>query len=113
MRTTILFIIALFASISVIGSTNDLAGKGENTFIGTYKGLTEDYEFKFVDEKGKVIILQEVREDIEINLYDEKTIDKKFKVTWEETIIELTDDEGETTGETQKTKTITALEDIE
>ncbi len=112
MKKIITFVIVLFVSISAIGSANSLTEQKDNKFIGTFKGFTNAYEFQFTDEKGETIIMNEISDEVEIDLYEDENIGKKFEVTWEEEIIDLYDDEGEPTGETQKVKRITALKEV-
>jgi hypothetical protein len=46
-------------------------------------------------------------------LFEEEYIDVKFTLTWIDKELELTDDEGELTGDKMKIKSITALKIIE
>lgn len=82
----------------------------ENILKATFKGVTEEDYYKFEDNDKKEVLFYDVDEEIEISLYDDEFIDQKFTITWVDKEIELTDDEGELTGEKKKVKSITKLE---
>lgn len=99
------FVIFISASLSFTSKIN----VKENTLTATFKGLTIDDYFKFEDDNNKIFLFYDIKEDIDINLYDDELIDKKFTLTWSEIEIELTDENGDLTGEKKKGKYIIEL----
>ncbi len=81
----------------------------QNTLTATFIEVTDDDFFKFIDADKKEILFYDVIEEVEISLYDDENLNKKFKITWVEKEIELMDDEGDLTGEKKKVKSITSL----
>lgn len=112
MKALLSLIIVLFLSVAATTNSNTPEQKGPSKFTGTYNGLTEDMEFEFTDNNGKTYLFQEVGEDVAYDLYEEENFGQKFNVTWEEKMMEETDDEGEPTGNKYKVKVITELEKI-
>ncbi|MDF1546450.1 MAG: hypothetical protein P1P88_01420 [Bacteroidales bacterium] len=112
MKALLSLIVVLF--ISVAANTNSFyeENNAPSKFTGTYNGLTEDMEFEFTDVNGKTYLFQEVGEDVAYDLYEEENFGQKFNVTWEERMVEETDDEGEPTGNTFKVKVIIDLEKL-
>ncbi|KGL60137.1 MULTISPECIES: hypothetical protein [unclassified Polaribacter] len=99
------FVLFISASLSFTSKIN----VKENTLTATFKGLTIDDYFKFEDDNNKIFLFYDIKEDIDINLYDDELIDKKFTLTWSEIEIELTDENGDLTGEKKKGKYIIEL----
>lgn len=87
------------------------AGSFINEFEGTYEGLTDEMEFQFSDEEGKLHYFQEIDEGISYDLYDEEIVGEKFKVSWEERDAEVIDEENEEVT-IEKVKVITQLEKL-
>ncbi|MGY8908389.1 MAG: hypothetical protein ACKVIG_00795 [Flavobacteriales bacterium] len=81
----------------------------ENKLVATFKGITEDDLFKFVDDKNKEHLFYDIDDEIEIDLYDDTFIGKKFTLTWKNQEIEDLDEEGEETGKVITVKIITSL----
>ncbi len=81
----------------------------ENKIVATFNGLTEDDNYKFTDEKNKEHLFYDIDEEIEVDLYDEELIGKKYTITWKTKEIEDFDEEGEETGKTITVKIITSL----
>jgi hypothetical protein len=104
----IAFLLTIFMSLSFASK----AVLKENNLIATFIEVTEDDYFKFIDAEQKEFLFYDIQEDVEISLYDEDTINKNFNITWIDKEIELTDDEGDLTGEKKKVKSITALEPV-
>ncbi|QNM85010.1 hypothetical protein H9W90_12525 [Polaribacter pectinis] len=99
------FVLFISASLSFTSKTTI----NENTLIATFLGITDDDYYKFVDNDKKEVLFYDIDEEIEISLYDDDFINKKFSITWVEKEIELTDEEGDLTGEKKKVKSITNL----
>ena len=99
------FVLFISASLSFTSKIN----LTENTLTATFKGLNEDDYFKFEDVNKKEILFYDIKEEIEIDLYDDEFIGKKFTITWSEIEVDLTDEDGELTGEKVKEKSITEL----
>ncbi|QOD59781.1 hypothetical protein H9I45_10510 [Polaribacter haliotis] len=102
---TVAFVLFITASLSFTSKTT----VKENTLTATFKGLNNDDYFKFEDDDKKVILFYDVNEEIEISLYDDDLIGKKFSITYVEKEIEVFDEDGEETGEKKKVNSITAL----
>jgi len=94
----------------------------ENKLIAIFKGTTDDYLYKFVDDKNTEHLFYDVYEpeiaDDEseenirknaIDLTNDKYIDKKFEITWSFKDVDELDQEGEETGNKIKVKTILTL----
>lgn len=80
----------------------------DNKLVATFKGVTDDDLYKFVDDKNKEHLFYDTDSEIEIDLYDEIFIGKKFTLTWKNQEIENLDEEGEETVKTT-VKIITSL----
>jgi hypothetical protein len=109
----IIYHIAFLLFISLYLSFASKAIQKENTLIAIFIEVTDEDYFKFIDADKKEFLFYDVQEDVEISLYDEESINKKFSITWVDIEIELTDDEGDLTGEKKKVKSITTLELME
>tara|TARA_R110002049_G_scaffold2457_2_gene17957 strand:- start:8201 stop:8536 length:336 start_codon:yes stop_codon:yes gene_type:complete len=107
MKTLYSVALVLFISASLSFTSKSIIK--ENTLTATFIEVTEDDFFKFIDADKKEILFYDVNEEIEISLYDDDNLNKTFSITWVEKEIELTDDEGDLTGEKKKVKSITAL----
>lgn len=107
MKSIFSIIITLFVSFSAIGANNLTLKGGETT--ATFKGFTEDGEFKFIDENKAVLLFSTISEEITIDLSDDEYTNKKFIITWEDATSDVYDDEGEPTGKTVAIKNITKL----
>jgi hypothetical protein len=97
----------------------------ENKLIAIFKGTTDDYLYKFIDDKNIEHLFYDVyepeiaddesEENIKkntIDLTNDKYIDKKFELTWSFKDIDELDEEGEETGKKVKVKTILTLKVI-
>ncbi|QTD36360.1 hypothetical protein JL193_09310 [Polaribacter batillariae] len=99
---TVAFVLFISASLSSKITIN-------NSLTATFKGVTDNDYFKFEDDNKKEVLFYDVAEDVEITLYDDDLIGKKFKITWIEKEVEEMDENGEETGEKKTVKSITAL----
>jgi hypothetical protein len=81
----------------------------ENTVTATFIEITEEDYFRFIDADRQEFLFYDVNEDVEISLYDDDYLNKKFTISWIDKEIELTDDEGDLTGAKKIVKTITTL----
>lgn len=95
--------IFLFTSVTAYGQKIE-------KLTALYQGITEEYQFEFIDDKNKSVLFTELADDVEIDLYDEELKGTKFKITWEEDSYEIYDDEGEPTGTFEKFTRILSLE---
>ncbi len=84
----------------------------DKKIIGTYTGLNDHFEYVFKTEQGTLIAFQEIIDNIGVDLFDDATIGKKFEITWTELTVQITDDEGEPSGETAFVKRITSIKSI-
>ena len=111
MRNITLFALTIFLLGGIFYSAK--AVPPVKSIIATYNGLTYDYEFKFTTDDGVVYIFQDISEDVAIDLYEDEAVGLKYEVTWMEEETEITDDEGEGTGETMIYKRIIGLKEVE
>ncbi|TXD52790.1 MULTISPECIES: hypothetical protein [unclassified Polaribacter] len=107
-----LYTIAFVLFIAAAFSFTTKKQVNQNIITATYKGIDDNEYYKFIDESKNEILFYDFDEDLEYNLFEEEYIDIKFSVTWITKELELTDDEGELTGEKIKIKSITALKVI-
>ncbi|QVY64569.1 hypothetical protein [Polaribacter sp. Q13] len=110
MKTLYASAFVLFITLSFAVNTIS-AQETENKIVATFKGVTEMEYFKFVDDKNATILFYDLDENIELSLYDDEFIGKKFEITWIKKEIELIDEEGNFTGEKQMVKSITAIKE--
>jgi hypothetical protein len=82
----------------------------ENKLVATFKGVTDEDFYKFEDQENKEYLFYDIHEDLEIDLYDEDLIGKKYKITWKTKQIDVLDEYGEETGEKTTVKTIINIE---
>ena len=107
MKTLYSVAFVLFISASLSFTSKKV--QKENTLTATFIEVTDDDYFKFITIDKKEVLFYDVHEDIEISLYDDDNLNKKFTITWVEKEIELIDEEGDLTGEKKKVKSITVL----
>ena len=97
MKTLVIVIVTLFSYVNNHISTYSF--QEQHKLQATFVGLTDDYYFEFKDTDGKSVVFNEISGDVEINLFEDETVGKKFEITWEDFAMEETDDDGEPTGE--------------
>ena len=95
--------------IAILGMVQAFAGEQPTTVTATYMGTTDDGYYKFKLESGGELICEDIDYDLDIDMYDDALVGKKFKVTWMYKEIDEYDDEGEPTGKTSKIKYITNI----
>lgn len=106
-------------------SAKKLFLENDKKLIATYKGTTEDYLYKFVDDKNVTHLFYDMyEEDMDDEeseeSYNSKKIDlslpkylgKKFELTWAVKEIDELDEEGEETGKKTQVKTILTIKEI-
>lgn len=111
MKTFVLIVATLFSYIH--SNTTTILSQEQHKLTATFVGLTDDYYFEFKDIDNKPIIFNEVSGDVEINLFEDEAIGKKYNITWEDYTLDETDDDGEPTGEKIATKRIIAMSEVE
>ncbi len=106
------YYIFLFLSVFTIKNTfaNLPQSEPKKTII-TFSGLTDDYEFKFTDAKGKEIVFQEISEDVDVYL-DDELIGKKYEIIFEEDKVEEIDEDGNSTGAILIIRRIISIKEI-
>lgn len=116
MKTKILVIFTLtfflFSFKQIENKKNIKINPKENKITGTYLGLNDNFEFQFKTEDGKIVTFQEITDNVSVDLFDESFVGKKFEVFWIELTENITDDEGEPTGEKSFVKRITSVKQI-
>jgi hypothetical protein len=108
MKTLYASALVLFITLTFAVNTISAQEK-ENKIIATFKEVTETDFFKFVDDKNTTILFYDLDENIELSLYDDEYIGRKFSITWIDKEIEIIDEEGNPTEEKQVVKSITAI----
>lgn len=104
----------IFLTIFSYLNTNNLTtvSQQQEQLTATFVGLTDDYYFEFKDEKGNSVIFNEISGDVDVNLFDEEVIGKKFDITWEPYTLDETDEDGEPTGDKIPARRIIAMTEI-
>ncbi|MDY7396264.1 hypothetical protein UMM65_13520 [Aureibaculum sp. 2210JD6-5] len=102
------FVILVFTVLSYA----NINAQDQYKFTGTFSGLTDEYYFNFKDADNKITVFNEIDNEVEADLFDEETVGKKFEITWEKMTIELTDENGEPTGETEQGKRIVGMKEV-
>ena len=110
MKTLTIIFLTVFAYLNT-GMYNTV--KAQETLTATFVGLTEDYYFEFKDADNNQLIFNEISGDVDINLYEEDAVGKKYEITWEEYSTDEIGDDGEPTGESVKAKRIIAMTEVE
>jgi len=82
--------IALFSGMNTFGNTNE----PEKKVTATFTAITEDYEYEFKTEKGKIITFFDIDFDVDLSLED-TDLGAKYEVTYIEEEEEAYDDEDE------------------
>ncbi|WP_373941733.1 hypothetical protein OEG92_19790 [Polaribacter sejongensis] len=111
MKTLYASAFVLFITLTFAVNTISAREK-ENKVVATFKGVTEMEYFKFVDEKDVTILFYDLDENIELSLYEEEMIGKKFMITYSTKQIDEFDENGEATGELTTVKTILTITEV-
>jgi len=111
MKTLALIVVFLFSYGNRTFSDQTILQE-QYKFTGSFVGLTDDYYFEFKDANNKSIIFNEIMNEIDVDLFEEEAVGKKFEIIWEEFTIEKTDSDGEPTGETLLGKRIIAMKGV-
>lgn len=80
--------------------------------VATYTEFTDNGQFMFTDADKKQLFFDEVSEDVNVDLYDDANLGKKYTITWVEEEMDVYDSEGDPTGEKQLYKRITSLVEV-
>ena len=97
----------LFVTLSLSFTSKIIAQ--ENKIVASFNGVTEDDYYQFLDIAKNEYLFYDISEEIEISLYDNDFVGKKFAISWEEKELEIIDEEGDPTGETKIVNSITQL----
>lgn len=112
MKKTFSILITLFISLSVF-ALNHSETTLTKKIVATYTEFTDNGQFMFMDADKNKLLFDEVDGDVEIDLYDDANVGKKFTITWEEEEVDAYDDEGEPTGDKQIYRRILTLVEVE
>lgn len=114
--------IAFLLFISISFSAKKITDQQQNLLTATYKGTTEDYMYKFVDDKNTEHLFYDYNEpeydeeegekEVSIDLSNDKNIGKKFELTWGTKEIDELDEQGEETGKKLTVKTILTIKKL-
>lgn len=120
MKTTYKIAILLF--VSIFFSAQKITNQQTNTLTATYKGVTDDYMYKFVDDKNTEHLFydydepeydeEEGEKEEGVDLSNDKNIGKKFALTWGTKEIDELDEQGEETGKKITVKTILTIKKL-
>lgn len=94
MKKIVIFLVGILASVMLWANIQS------EKFTG--KLVDNAYTYIFEDSKGVKMEFEEYSEDVTVDLDSEEMVGKNFSLEYEIITIELTDDEGEPTGETEK-----------
>ncbi|MCG1035106.1 hypothetical protein [Polaribacter sargassicola] len=108
MKTIYASALVLFMSLSL--AVNKISAQ-ENKIIATFNSITENGFYKFIDDKKTVHLFYDISDDVEIALYDDSYLGKKFSITYSTKKIDELDDEGEETGEKITVKIILTIKE--
>lgn len=84
----------------------------DNSLVATYKGVTENDYYKFIDEKKVEHLFYDLDESVELGLEDDENIGKKFSITWSSREIDEIDSKGDETGVKLTVKTILTIKQV-
>lgn len=112
MKKAIISLFFLLASANQYINPSNFSSAKDNVLTATFKEVTDNDEFAFEDNKKVIHTFYDLNEEIEIDLYDEDWVGKKFSITWVDKEIDVLDDDGEPTGKKTKVKSITALKEV-
>lgn len=106
-----LYTVALILLITLSFSAKKVTSQ-DNTLVATYKGVTENDYYKFVDDKKVEYLFYELDETVELGLEDDENIGKKFSLTWSSREIDEINNEGDETGVKLTVKTILTIKQV-
>lgn len=106
-----LFTAALVLFIAVSFSAKKATFQ-DNSLVATYKGVTENDYYKFIDEKKVEHLFYDLDESVELGLEDDENIGKKFSITWSSREIDEIDSKGDETGVKLTVKTILTIKQV-
>jgi len=110
MKTQLTIVVVILVSIAIMGFKYNFSPQDNEFKIeATYFGVTIDDQFEFLNDDDEYIYFDNVKDNIKIDLNDEKYIDSRFMINWIESESEIKNESGEPTGEMQIHKTITKL----
>lgn len=75
---SVAFVLFIATALSFTTKFSDI----QNTITATFIEITNDDFFKFIDADKKEILFYDVIEEVEISLYDDENLNKKFTITW-------------------------------
>lgn len=103
-----LFTAALVLLIAVSFSAKKITIQ-ENKLVATFKGVTENDYYKFIDDQKVEHLFYDLDESVELGLEDDENIDKKFSITWSSKEVDELNEEGDETGLKLTVKTILTI----
>ena len=103
-----LFTAALVLFIAVSFSAKKVTIQ-ENKLVATFKGVTENDYYKFIDDQNVEHLFYDLDESVELGLEDDENIGKKFSITWSSKEIDEINNDGDETGVMLTVKTILTI----
>ena len=103
-----LFTAAIMLLIAVSFSAKKVTIQ-ENKLIATFKGVTENDYYKFIDDQKVEHLFYDLDESVELGLEDDENIGKKFSITWSSKEIDEINNDGDETGVKLTVKTILTI----
>ena len=106
-----LFTAAIMLLIAVSFSAKKVTIQ-ENKLIATFKGVTENDYYKFIDDQKVEHLFYDLDESVELGLEDDENIGKKFSITWNSKEIDEINNDGDETGVKLTVKTILTITQV-
>lgn len=110
MKTLYASVFVLFMTLTFSVNTISAQEK-ENKMVATFKEVTDNEYFKFVDDKNVAFLFYDMDDSVNFPLYEIENIGKKFTLTWVDKVVETIDENGNPTGEKINVKSIMTLEE--
>ena len=106
-----LFTAAIMLLIAVSFSAKKVTIQ-ENKLIATFKGVTENDYYKFIDDQKVEHLFYDLDENVELGLEDDENIGKKFSITWNSKEIDEINNDGDETCVKLTVKTILTITQV-
>lgn len=80
-----------------------------HTLIATYKGPTENHDYKFIDDNNVAYLFYDKSRNIKFEKEDDRKVNKKFILTWKNKLVDEYNTVGQKTGQKITVKTILSI----
>ena len=92
MKRSLIFLTMSLIAVAAVGFK---APSDVQKLSATFKGLNEDYQYLFKDQKGVEHVFDLIGDEVEIELDSEEYVNKKFDIQWIYVDIEDSDEDNE------------------